>query len=261
MPLAVCATPIGNLDDVTLRVLAELRAADTSSPRTPGTRAACSSATGSAARLLSLPRAQRGRARRRAPAAARRRRAPRARHGRGAARRLRPGDAPRARGARRGLDVTVLPGPVCRRDGSRRQRAGRRQYAFVGFLPRGEAALAALWRETARVGDDRGRLRVAKRLPATLRSLAEADPERPVAVCRELTKRFEEVVRGTAGELAGGSPSRRKARSRWSSRRRRRTRSRRSRRRAGGRRRPGCRRNPSAGGRRGRLTVHGHVPK
>src|ERR671939_1441259 len=28
MPLAVCATPIGNLDDVTLRVLAELRDAD-----------------------------------------------------------------------------------------------------------------------------------------------------------------------------------------------------------------------------------------
>src|SRR4051812_38412669 len=29
MPLAVCATPIGNLEDVTLRVLAELAAADT----------------------------------------------------------------------------------------------------------------------------------------------------------------------------------------------------------------------------------------
>src|SRR5258707_4576545 len=28
MPLAICATPIGNLEDVTLRVLAELRAAD-----------------------------------------------------------------------------------------------------------------------------------------------------------------------------------------------------------------------------------------
>ena len=27
-------------------------------------------------------------------------------------------------------------------------------------------------------------------------------PERPVAVCRELTKRFEEVVRGSAAELA-----------------------------------------------------------
>ena len=41
-----------------------------------------------------------------------------------------------------------------------------------------------------------------RRLPATLRSLAAADAERGVAVCRELTKRFEEVVRGTAVELA-----------------------------------------------------------
>jgi 16S rRNA (cytidine1402-2'-O)-methyltransferase len=42
-----------------------------------------------------------------------------------------------------------------------------------------------------------------QRLPATLRSLAAALPERPIAVCRELTKRFEEVIRGTAAEVAG----------------------------------------------------------
>ena len=41
-----------------------------------------------------------------------------------------------------------------------------------------------------------------QRLPKTLRSLAAADPERPTAVCRELTKRFEEIARGTAAELA-----------------------------------------------------------
>jgi 16S rRNA (cytidine1402-2'-O)-methyltransferase len=33
--------------------------------------------------------------------------------------------------------------------------------------------------------------------------LAQVLPERPVAVCRELTKAFEEVVRGTPGEVAG----------------------------------------------------------
>ena len=40
------------------------------------------------------------------------------------------------------------------------------------------------------------------RLPKSLASLARAQPDRPVAVCRELTKRFEEVVRGTASEVA-----------------------------------------------------------
>ena len=38
MPLAVCATPIGNLADVTLRVLDELAAADSSSARTRAAR-------------------------------------------------------------------------------------------------------------------------------------------------------------------------------------------------------------------------------
>jgi 16S rRNA (cytidine1402-2'-O)-methyltransferase len=37
---------------------------------------------------------------------------------------------------------------------------------------------------------------------ASLRTLASVDPDRQVAVCRELTKVHEEVVRGTAAELA-----------------------------------------------------------
>jgi 16S rRNA (cytidine1402-2'-O)-methyltransferase len=41
-----------------------------------------------------------------------------------------------------------------------------------------------------------------RRVPATLALLASLDPERDVAVCRELTKVHEEVVRGTAAELA-----------------------------------------------------------
>ena len=41
-----------------------------------------------------------------------------------------------------------------------------------------------------------------RRVAASLAVLAELDPERPVAVCRELTKLHEEVVRGSAAELA-----------------------------------------------------------
>jgi 16S rRNA (cytidine1402-2'-O)-methyltransferase len=50
-----------------------------------------------------------------------------------------------------------------------------------------------------------------RRVAATLALLAELDPEREVAVCRELTKAHEEVVRGRAAELAeryGSSPPR-----------------------------------------------------
>jgi 16S rRNA (cytidine1402-2'-O)-methyltransferase len=50
-----------------------------------------------------------------------------------------------------------------------------------------------------------------RRLGASLRVLATVDPDRPAAVCRELTKVHEEVVRGPAAELAeryGGEPPR-----------------------------------------------------
>jgi 16S rRNA (cytidine1402-2'-O)-methyltransferase len=72
-------------------------------------------------------------------------------------------------------------------------------YRFVGFLPRGVKALAEVWAESRGVTVA---FESPQRLPATLRSLADVEPARPVAVCRELTKRFEEVARGTAAELA-----------------------------------------------------------
>jgi 16S rRNA (cytidine1402-2'-O)-methyltransferase len=41
-----------------------------------------------------------------------------------------------------------------------------------------------------------------RRLPATLRHIAQIDGDRPMAVCRELTKLHEQVAVGAAGELA-----------------------------------------------------------
>jgi len=78
------------------------------------------------------------------------------------------------------------------------QRASRRHWRFAGFLPRK--------RSVARGGilcsRDAGGLRVSRRLAASLGVLAGFDLERPVAVGRELTKLHEEVVRGSAAELA-----------------------------------------------------------
>src|SRR6185437_7482814 len=76
------------------------------------------------------------------------------------------------------------------------------RYEFVGFLPRGAKALGALWESLAGRTWPVVAFESPRRLPATLRSLAAFDPVRPVAVCRELTKRFEEIVRGTAPEVA-----------------------------------------------------------
>jgi 16S rRNA (cytidine1402-2'-O)-methyltransferase len=101
-----------------------------------------------------------------------------------------------------GIDVTVLPGPSAVETALVASGLVAEQYRFLGFLPRGEKRLAGLWDELRGWPWPAVAFESPQRLPATLRSLAAADPEREVAVCRELTKRFEEVARGTAGELA-----------------------------------------------------------
>jgi 16S rRNA (cytidine1402-2'-O)-methyltransferase len=145
--LVVCPTPIGNLEDVTLRVLRVLGEADA---------IACED-TRHTRRLLG-------------------------RHG--------------------------ISGPrlVSYHEHNERRRAGE----LAGRIESGE--VVALVSVPRRAGELRAALAAGQetlvafespgRLPKTLALLAEVDPERPVAVCRELTKLHEEVVRGSARELA-----------------------------------------------------------
>ena len=99
--------------------------------------------------------------------------------------------------------MTVLPGPSAVETALVASGLVGERYQFLGYLPRGEKTLRALWSELADWSHPAVAFESPRRLPATLRSLAVALPERPVAVCRELTKRFEEVVRGSATEVAG----------------------------------------------------------
>ncbi|MDX6408076.1 MAG: rRNA (cytidine1402-2-O)-methyltransferase [Gaiellaceae bacterium] len=203
MPLAVCATPIGNLDDVTLRVLEELRSADVIlCEDTRHTRGLLDRHGISDAKLLSYH--EHNEAKRSAELL------PRLVAGERVALVSDAGmpgiSDPGARliGAalEQGVPVTVLPGASAVDTALVASGFAADRYQFVGFLPRSGGALASLWREIAGWSSPLVAFESPQRLPATLRSLADAQPGREVAVCRELTKKFEEVVRGTATELA-----------------------------------------------------------
>jgi 16S rRNA (cytidine1402-2'-O)-methyltransferase len=201
MPLAVCATPIGNLEDVTLRVLTELAAADVVLCEDTRHTRVLLDRHGIRARLLSYH--EHNEAQRTSELV------PRLQAGERVALVSDAGvpgvSDPGARLVRAaldaGVDVTVLPGPSAVETALVASGLVAEQYRFVGFLPRGESRLAALWNELSGWPWPVVAFESSQRLPATLRSLAAADPEREVAVCRELTKRFEEVVREAAAEL------------------------------------------------------------
>jgi 16S rRNA (cytidine1402-2'-O)-methyltransferase len=98
-----------------------------------------------------------------------------------------------------GLPVEVLPGPSAAITALVASGLPADEWHFHGFLPRKKG-------ELRRVLSEPGGTLVAfespRRVPGTLALLAELDPEREVAVCRELTKVHEEIVRGSAAELA-----------------------------------------------------------
>ena len=202
MPLALCATPIGNLEDVTLRVLRELREADlvlcedTRQTRKLLIRHGIEARTLSyhehneAARVAEiLPRLEAGERIALVSDAG-----------------LPAINDPGARlvnaALKAGIPVTVLPGPSAVETALVASGLAGERYQFLGYLPRSEKARQALWRELSHWRHPAVAFESPKRLPATLASLAVFDPERELAVCRELSKRYEEVARGSARELA-----------------------------------------------------------
>ncbi len=202
MPLAVCATPIGNLDDVTLRVLEELRTADVVLCEDTRHTRGLLQRHGIRARLLSYH--EHNEAKRTAEVLLRLQAGERIAlvSDAGLPGISDPGARLICAALDAGIAVTVLPGPSAVDTALVASGILAERYQFLGFLPRGQRALSALWEDLASWPHPAVAFESPQRLPATLRSLAEAQPQRQVAVCRELTKRFEEVVRGTAAELA-----------------------------------------------------------
>ncbi|HTX30940.1 MAG TPA: 16S rRNA (cytidine(1402)-2'-O)-methyltransferase [Solirubrobacteraceae bacterium] len=197
--LIVCPTPIGNLEDVTLRVLAALRDADVVACEDTRRTRVLLDRYGVKARLVSY-------------------------HEHNEAQRARelvglmsggsvvalvsdagtplvsdPGFLLVQACVAAGLEVEVLPGPSAVLSALVASGLPAERWRFVGFLPRKRGELEGVFRSPETVVAFESPRRVA----ASLRVLASLDPERPVVVARELTKVHEEVVRGSAASLAG----------------------------------------------------------
>jgi len=195
----VCPTPIGNLEDVTLRVLATLAAADV---------VACED-TRRTGRLLERHGIRRPLVSFHEHNEVARGRELVARIASGELVALvsdagtplvaDPGYALVQACIRERLELEVLPGPSAVVTALVASGVPAPRWRFAGFLPRRRAE-----REQLLAGSEETvvAFESPQRLCSTLQLIAEREPARPLAVCRELSKLHEEISRGTAAELA-----------------------------------------------------------
>jgi len=102
-----------------------------------------------------------------------------------------------------GIEISVIPGPSAGLTALAASGLDTEAFAFGGFIPRDGKGRKA-WLE--RFGSFAGTLIVyesPRRLEATLLMLMEAWGDRKCCVARELTKRYEEFIRGSLSEVHG----------------------------------------------------------
>ncbi len=102
-----------------------------------------------------------------------------------------------------GLPVTALPGPSAALTALALSGLPTDRFCFEGFPPRTGGKLASAI--AALAGEPRTMIffESPRRTAATLAAMATGfGPDRPAAVCRELTKTYEEVQRGPLSRLA-----------------------------------------------------------
>lgn len=102
-----------------------------------------------------------------------------------------------------GVDVTVIPGPSAVVTALALSGLPTDRFTFEGFLPRKPAERRRVLRDLAKERRTMVFFESPKRIASSLDDVAaEFGPDRAVAVCRELTKLYEQVRRGTAAEVA-----------------------------------------------------------
>jgi 16S rRNA (cytidine1402-2'-O)-methyltransferase len=101
-----------------------------------------------------------------------------------------------------GLMLTCAPGPSAVLTALALAGLPTDAFFFAGFLPNAKGARLTALQKLKEVQGTLVFYESPKRVGAMLRDAAQAlGGERPAAVCRELTKKFEEIQRGTLDEL------------------------------------------------------------
>jgi len=104
----------------------------------------------------------------------------------------------------RGLAVTAAPGPSALLAALAVAGLPADRFLFAGFLPAARSARRAAIAELASVPATLVLYESPQRVRETLEDLADILGDREAALCRELTKRFEEVRRGTLQSIREG---------------------------------------------------------
>lgn len=100
-----------------------------------------------------------------------------------------------------GVRVEVIPGPTAAVTALAASGIACNHFYFYGFLPRKDGERLKVLESMATIPGALIFYESPHRVPKTLRDLAYVYPGRMVALCRELTKLHEEVVRAPAAEL------------------------------------------------------------
>jgi 16S rRNA (cytidine1402-2'-O)-methyltransferase len=197
--LVVCPTPIGNLEDVTLRVLSALRSADVVACEDTRRTRVLLDKYGVVAKTVSYH--EHNEASRASELVSRMQSGETVALVSDAGMPLvnDPGFLLVQACVAAGIGVEVLPGPSAALTALVASGLPAGTWRFVGFLPRKRGELEALFRGA---GETLVAFESPRRVGASLEALAAVDGARAVAVCRELTKLHEEIVRGSASELA-----------------------------------------------------------
>ena len=105
-----------------------------------------------------------------------------------------------------GVPLSVLPGPSAPLVALALSGLPSDRFAFEGFLPRKDGEATRYLQDLATDPHTLIFFESPRRAAATLTRMAEVlGGDRRAALCRELTKDYEEVRRGTLGELAEGA--------------------------------------------------------